>query len=58
MKGPSESAEAKELRLAERRKATVERNSATERSASGMSSDIDRAYGNPFSMFNIFKRRS
>lgn len=58
MKGPSESKEAKELRKSERRKAEMERDSATERMASGMTSDVQRSYGSPFSLFNIFKRRS
>ena len=58
MKGPSESPEAKKLREDERRQATMERNSATERMAGGMTSDVRRSYGSPFSLFNIFKRRS
>jgi hypothetical protein len=41
----------------ERRQATQERNSATERMAAGQTSDIKRSYDSPFSMFSIFQRR-
>lgn len=57
-KAPSESEESRKRREEERRKAEKERNSATEKTAADMSSDVQRSYDNPFSMFNIFKRRS
>lgn len=46
------------MRQMERERATRERNSATERLAGGMTSDIQAAYSNPFSMFSIFRRRN
>jgi hypothetical protein len=57
MDGPKESEESKRIRKMERRQATQERNSATERMAAGQTSDIKRSYDSPFSMFSIFQRR-
>ena len=53
MKNPKEPADAKAARLRERRLAELDRNSATQQLATGLTSDIRGTYGNRVSMFGL-----
>ena len=53
MKTPKEPADAKAARLRERRLAELDRNSATQQLATGLTSDIRGTYGNRVSMFGM-----